>query len=159
METQNFKNFKKLVSGEDTSWINELDNFNKNSNWLDISFEIALSVLSKLSENKLKKDGIYNQKLLAAALGCSAQYVNKLLKGNENLTLDTICNLQNVLNIKLIEVTKYEVVSSYSFEEIYNNTISSKISNVEVTETNDYNKPIEDLLNLSSDNTSYALAA
>jgi transcriptional regulator with XRE-family HTH domain len=158
METQNFKNFKKLVSGEDTSWLNDLDDFNKNSNWLDISFEIALSVLSKLSENKINKEGIYNQKLLAQALGCSAQYVNKLLKGNENLTLDTICNLQNVLNIKLIEVTKYEAVSSYSFEEIYEN-ISSISSNVAVTESIDYNKVIGDLMNVSIDNTSYALAA
>jgi len=158
METQNFKNFKKLVSNVDTSWSNELADFNKNSSWLDISFEIALSVLAKLSENKINKKGIFNQKLLAEALGCSAQYVNKLLKGNENLTLDTICNLQNVLNINLIEVTKYEAVSSYSFEEVYSNNILSKSNTVALTESKDYNTLIEEILQ-SADNTSYALAA
>jgi len=158
METQNFKNFKKLVSNVDTSWSNELADFNKNSSWLDISFEIALSVLAKLSENKINKKGIFNQKLLAEALGCSAQYVNKLLKGNENLTLDTICNLQNVLNINLIEVTKYETVSSYSFEEVYSNNILSKSNTVALTESKDYNTLIEEILQ-SADNTSYALAA
>lgn len=158
METQNFKNFKNLVSNVDTSWSNELADFNKNSSWLDISFEIALSVLAKLSENKINKKGIFNQKLLAEALGCSAQYVNKLLKGNENLTLDTICNLQNVLNINLIEVTKYEAVSSYSFEEVYSNNILSKNNTVALTESKDYNTLIEEILQ-SADNTSYVLAA
>ena len=159
MDTQNFKNFKKLVSNVDTSWSNELADFNTNSSWLDISFEIALTVLAKLSENKINKEGVFNQKLLAEALGCSAQYVNKLLKGNENLTLDTICNLQNVLNINLIEVAKYEAVSRYSFEEVYSNTILSKSNTVALTESKDYNTLIEDILLQSADNTSYALAA
>jgi hypothetical protein len=36
-------------------------------------------------------------------MGCSPQYVNKLLKGSENLTLETICKMEKVLQIKLIE--------------------------------------------------------
>lgn len=130
METKNLKNFNKIVSNIDTSWIDDLNDFNNNSNWLDISFEISLSVLSKLSENKKNKIGIYNQKMLASALGCSAQYVNKLLKGNENLTLDTICNLQNVLKIKLIEVVKYESISSYSYSELLTQSNLQKIDKI-----------------------------
>ncbi len=159
MESQNFKNFKKLVSGTDTSWIDELDSFNKNSNWLDISFEIALIVLTKLSDNKRIKKGIYNQKMLASALGCSAQYVNKLLKGNENLTLETICNLQNVLDLKLIEVTKFESLSTYSFEDSYSYNEPVKDSNIVLTKSTDYEKVFHDILEPQSVSISYELAA
>ncbi len=159
METKNLKNFNKIVSNIDTSWIDDLNDFNNNSNWLDISFEISLSVLSKLSENKKNKIGIYNQKMLASALGCSAQYVNKLLKGNENLTLDTICNLQNVLKIKLIEVVKYESISSYSYSELLTQSNLQKIDNVTISDSSDYDTLNKNAVSVTSDNTSYALAA
>ncbi|MGX5854691.1 helix-turn-helix domain-containing protein [Dyadobacter jiangsuensis] len=43
------------------------------------------------------------QRDLAGMMGCSPQYIGKILKGSENLTLQTICNMQKVLQIKLIE--------------------------------------------------------
>ncbi|WP_409014460.1 MULTISPECIES: hypothetical protein [Dyadobacter] len=36
-------------------------------------------------------------------MGCSPQYIGKTLKGSENLTLQTICKMEKVLQIKLIE--------------------------------------------------------
>ncbi|MET7259360.1 helix-turn-helix domain-containing protein [Dyadobacter fermentans] len=43
------------------------------------------------------------QRDLAEMIGCSPQYIGKILKGSENLTLQTICKMQKVLQIKLIE--------------------------------------------------------
>jgi len=158
MKTNKYEEFKKLVSDEKSTWIDDLNYFEDNSEWLDISFEIALSVMSKLLENKKKKEGIYNQKMLAYALGCSAQYVTKLLKGNENLTLATICNLQNALDLKLIEVTKYEAVESYSFSDTLFVPNQEKITQIQTFDSFDYEKLLEEVTS-SADNTSYALAA
>lgn len=158
MKTNKYEEFKKLVSDEKSTWIDDLNFFEENSSWLDISFEIALSVMSKLLENRKKKEGIYNQKMLASALGCSAQYVTKLLKGNENLTLATICNLQNALDLKLIEVTKYEAVESYTFSDTSFVPSQEKNTQMHTSDSFDYAKLLEEITT-SADNTSYALAA
>ena len=39
------------------------------------------------------------QTQLAAQMGCSQQYVSKLLKGSENLTLETIAKLEEILDL------------------------------------------------------------
>ncbi|MCF0069134.1 helix-turn-helix transcriptional regulator [Dyadobacter sp. CY261] len=87
----------KLIAVPDTEWIKEAQYQRDNDYWLQISFEIATAVLSALG----KKD--MTQRELAKLMGCSPQYVNKILKGSENLTLETICKLEKVLQIKLIE--------------------------------------------------------
>ena len=48
------------------------------------------------------------QKTLAELLGVSAQQVSKILKGKENLTLDTISKLEKVLGISIIEVVGFQ---------------------------------------------------
>jgi hypothetical protein len=80
MKTEKYDTFKKLVSDEKSTWIDDLNYFENNAEWLDISFEIALSVMSKLLENKKKKEGIYNQKMLASALGCIFEKSNRTKK-------------------------------------------------------------------------------
>ncbi len=42
------------------------------------------------------------QKELAERMGCSQQYVSLILKGKENLTLETISKLEKVLGTELI---------------------------------------------------------
>ena len=42
------------------------------------------------------------QKNLAERMGCSQQYVSLLLKGSENLTLETVAKLEKVLDFKLL---------------------------------------------------------
>jgi transcriptional regulator with XRE-family HTH domain len=158
MKTNKYEEFEKLVTDEKSTWLEDLHFFENNSEWLDISFEISLSVMSKLLENKKKKEGVYNQKMLASALGCSAQYVTKLLKGSENLTLATICNLQNALGLKLIEVTKYEAVESYSFDDTSLIVNKEKNTQMQSSDTIDYTEFLEAIIS-SADNTSYALAA
>jgi len=67
-----------------------------NRRWLRYSGYIALSVLNRLEELSL------SQKQLSEMMNCSPQYVSKLLKGSENLTLETISKLEDCLGIDLI---------------------------------------------------------
>lgn len=69
----------------------------KNRQWLRYAQEIALRVLNRMDECHL------TQKALAEKMGCSQQYISLLLKGTENLTLETISKLEKALEIDLIK--------------------------------------------------------
>ena len=80
-----------------TQWRQKSQWRRKNHAWLRYSGFIALRVLERLEELDL------SQKELAEKMGCSPQYVSKLVKGSENLTLETISKLEECLNLDLIE--------------------------------------------------------
>ena len=44
------------------------------------------------------------QKELAELMGCSQQYVSKVLKGQENLSLETLSKIECCLNIQILSV-------------------------------------------------------
>lgn len=48
----------------------------------------------------MKQQGLSRQDV-ADRMGCSPQYISKLLKGTENLSLETICKLEDVLNVAI----------------------------------------------------------
>ena len=75
---------------EKTEWRRE------NRDWIRHSQEIALAMLNKMDELKM------SQTALAKQLGCSQQYVSKLLKGGENLSLETISKIEKALTITII---------------------------------------------------------
>ena len=81
----------------DTTWIKEAEYRQENQYWLNASFDIALAVLTALRQKEMTQND------LAELMGCSPQYISKILKGSENLTLQTICKMEKVLQIKLIE--------------------------------------------------------
>lgn len=81
----------------DTKWIAEATYRQENRYWLRVSFEIAMAVLQALREKGI------TQREFAGLMGCSPQYISKIVKGSENLTLETICKMEKVLQIKLIE--------------------------------------------------------
>lgn len=108
MSTNNIKNKLKRVSKSDNTWIKKAKYRQENKAWLDISFAIAVKIKSKLEENKKSKEFPKSQKELAEVLGCSPQYVNKLLKGTENLQLETITRIERILSIHLIQVPQFE---------------------------------------------------
>lgn len=76
---------------EKTEWRRE------NRDWIRHSQEIALAMLNKMDELKM------SQTALAKQLGCSQQYVSKLLKGGENLSLETISKIEKALSITIIQ--------------------------------------------------------
>ena len=43
-----------------------------------------------------------SQKRLAELMGCSQQYVSKVLKGQENLSLETLSKIERCLDLRII---------------------------------------------------------
>ncbi len=41
-------------------------------------------------------------------MGVTPQYINKVVKGRENLSLETISKIEKALEISLVEVPEYE---------------------------------------------------
>ncbi len=101
---------------KDSGWLVKAKWRQDNEDWLDISFSIAVRVASTLKANKKANKYPKNQAELAEAMGCSAQYVNKLLKGQENLQIETICKIGRILGITLIEVPKIEIKQNLQSE-------------------------------------------
>ncbi len=42
------------------------------------------------------------QKALAVKMHCSQQYVSKVLKGRENLSLETLCKIEKALDVRIL---------------------------------------------------------
>ena len=49
----------------------------------------------------MKQEGL-TQKALAERMDCTQQYVSKILKGKENMSLDTLSKLEDAFGINLI---------------------------------------------------------
>lgn len=83
-------------SGTPSKWREEAEWRRDNWSWLQHAQMIAAKVLLQM-----KQEGL-TQKALAERMDCTQQYVSKILKGRENLSLDTLSKLENALGINLI---------------------------------------------------------
>lgn len=99
-KSENLKNFLKLVSDEKSDLLEKLRWRIANQEWLKKSGAIALRVLTTLKEKNM------SQKTLAEIMNVSPQQINKIVKGSENLTLETITKLEQALDIQLINILK-----------------------------------------------------
>ncbi len=100
MQNENLKNFLKLVSDEQPLVHERMKFMDDNEEWLDKALKIVLKVLSVMRERKI------TQKDLAELLQVTPQRINTILRGDENLTLETIVKLEKALQIEIIEVVK-----------------------------------------------------
>lgn len=67
-----------------------------NKDWLAYSRKIAINIAIAL-----ESQGI-SQRELAERMGCSPQYISRILKGEENLSLETICKLEHALGMSIM---------------------------------------------------------
>ena len=88
-------------------WIKETQWRLENRRWLRYSQLIAMQVLARMSELGM------TQKQLSEKMNCSQQYISILLKGSENLTLETIAKLEDALEMDIIGQTYTPLVSGY----------------------------------------------
>ena len=68
-----------------------------NKSWLRFSQRIAMMMLDKMEELGL------TQKSVAERMGCSQQYVSRVLKGTENLSIETISKIERALDLEILE--------------------------------------------------------
>lgn len=68
-----------------------------NKDWLRYSQRIAMMMLDKMEVLGL------TQKSVAERMGCSQQYISRVLKGRENLSIETISKIENALELEILE--------------------------------------------------------
>lgn len=111
MESEEIINFEKLVSPEKSRWLEKAQWREDNQAWLDKSALIAMKVLRAISDQNT------NQKKLAEKMKVSSQYINKIVKGSENLSLETISKLETALGIHLIEIVGFSSLPDIEINE------------------------------------------
>lgn len=83
-------------SSTPSRWREEAEFRVANKSWLRYSQHIAMMMLDKMDELHM------TQKLLAEKMGCSQQYVSKILKGRENLSIETLCKIEEALQLTFL---------------------------------------------------------
>lgn len=68
-----------------------------NKRWLCYSQRIAMMMLDRMEELEL------TQKAVADKMGCTQQYVSRLLKGTENLSIETISKIETALGLHILD--------------------------------------------------------
>ena len=57
---------------------------------------------SQLMSKRMAELG-FTQLMLAEKMNCTQQYISKILKGKKNMSLETICKIENALGIEIIK--------------------------------------------------------
>lgn len=113
----NFEKLNELATDRSTTVIKKSEELEKNRDWLRMSRMIALAIRYYLRKADIK------QNTFAEMLGVSPAYVGKLLKGNENLTLETISRIQKIIGEELITIWRpYEnktTILPYNLKKCY----------------------------------------
>ena len=84
---------EKHASPTPSKWREVFEYMDANETWLRYSQHIAMLMLDRMEELEM------NQKQLAEKMNCSRQYISKVLKGRENLSLETLAKIENALGI------------------------------------------------------------
>lgn len=113
-----------LVKEESPEWRNQVEFRKENKSWLKKSAKIAIKL-----NRSLRVQGM-TQKELAEKLEVSPQMVNKILKGRENLTLETIGKLEAALGIELITILRSDEMVMTVPKEGFIMTKASSVSQV-----------------------------
>ena|SRR5579859_1487986 len=92
-----------LSEGHVSTWSQEADYRLKNHKWLRYSGNIARRILAALEDKEAM-----TQKRLAEIMNVSPQQISKILKGHENLTLETIAKISEALGVELISFPEYK---------------------------------------------------
>lgn len=114
---------EKIISPKPSGLMGEIKARKEKEVSLDWSFRIALKVLNALKEQQL------SQKDLALQLRVTPQRITQILKGRENLTLETIAAIQKVLKIKLLEVPMNTPSLSENTQNITNEVVADGTHN------------------------------
>ena len=96
-----------------SKWREEAEWRRANASWLRHSQMIAVKVLMRMKQEHM------TQKVLAERMNCTQQYVSKILKGTENMSLDTLTKLEDALDINLILPEEQMAYSDATLEEAF----------------------------------------
>ena len=106
MNKKTIERLNAYVSDESSQWLETAKWRAENKDWLIKSAKVAIKILREIRRQN-EMNGM-SQKKLAKLLHVSPQYVNRIVKGQENLSLETICKIEKVLQITLIETPGFK---------------------------------------------------
>lgn len=87
---------KKYQSPTPSKWKEEAEWRRANRAWLRRSQTVAMRMLDRMAKMR------WTQAQVAEKLGCSQQYVSRIVKGSENLTLEMLSKIEDALDIKIL---------------------------------------------------------
>ena len=90
--------FLTLVSAEKTRSYQKIKNRVANKPHLEVAQNIALIVLDKLDALGM------SQRELAIKMGVTPQQISKIVRGSENLTLESLLKIESALDIEILMV-------------------------------------------------------
>ena len=62
-------------------------------------------MIANIMSARMKELGM-TQKILAEKMNCTQQYISKILKGHENLSLEAISKIENALDIHFLQTNE-----------------------------------------------------
>lgn len=104
----------------------------QNRSWLALSTKIAISIRYALRKKEM------TQADLATLLGTTSQNIAKMLSGKQNFTIQSVCRIEQLLGINLIDATSLKNVVPNN-EDVISYTISvcdNSLDNQTFTSTN-----------------------
>ena len=131
------KKLAKIISSETSTWVEKAEWRIDNNKWLDKSAKIALSVLRTIRERGM------SQKQLADELNISPQQVSKIVKGQENFTLESISKLESILGISLVEIPVYIKARPNSMSYISSGQYQTAVTSAVIFNYKDFCLPID----------------
>lgn len=85
------------ASATPSKWREKAEWRQENKEWLRYSQFVAMKMLEKMEAEQM------SNAQLADRMGCSQEYVSVVLKGQENLSIDTLLKIQNALGIQILQ--------------------------------------------------------
>lgn len=86
---------KKYESPTPSKWREDAQWRRANRSWLRRSQAVAMKMLDKMEQMG------WTQQQVAEKLGCTQQYVSRMVKGSENLTMEMLSKIEDNLDIHI----------------------------------------------------------
>lgn len=99
MKEKTLRFLESNLSSEPSAFAEEAKWRQDNKVWLKWSQGIAMKIIDYMQEHKLSRADI------ASRLGCSPQYVSKILSGHTNFSFKSIAEIEKCLNIRIMEAS------------------------------------------------------
>lgn len=99
MKEKTLKFLERNLSSEPSTFAEEAKWRQDNEVWLKWSQGIAMKIIDYMQKHNLSRADI------ASRLGCSPQYVSKILSGHTNFSFKSIAEIEKCLNIQIMEAS------------------------------------------------------
>lgn len=99
MKEKTLRFLESNLSSEPSAFAEEAKWRQDNEVWLKWSQGIAMKIIDYMQEHNLSRADI------ASRLGCSPQYVSKILSGHTNFSFKSIAEIEKCLNIRIMEAS------------------------------------------------------